>query len=114
MNVIVGSKTPGYSPYISERSGLYEHDQLTFQVKLSEREEEAKIGIAHVNCPELEALRAKFGADPPANHWQEHLLQGMIDRVEHGKPFENGSDLNAARDLTRPLRMPVLEFDGDS
>ena len=107
---MVGSETPRYQPYDNERAGLYEQDQLTFKIQLSERIEEAEKGIAHVTCLELEALKAKFGADPPVNHWQEQLLQGMVNRVEQGIPFVDGTDLNSAKDLTRPLRMPRLEF----
>lgn len=110
MTVIVGSQNPKFEPYNEERSGLYEDEEIQFALRLCERDEDAKKGFARVTCPELEALKAKFGANPPVNHWQERLLQGMIDRVESGVPLEKGSNLNSAKDLTRPLEIPV-EFD---
>ena len=110
VNVIVGSEKPRYQPYDNERAGLYEQDQLTFEIQISDRKEEAERGIALVKCPELEALKAKFGADPPVNHWQDQLLHGMNNRVEHGIPFVDGTDLNAAKVLTSPLRMPFIDF----
>ena len=113
VNVIVGSEPPGFHPYISITPGLFEVEELTFEILLSEHAEEAKLGIARVSCPELEALRAKYGADLPVNHWQEQLLKGMIARVERGRPFQAGTSLNSAKDLTRPLRMSTAVFDGD-
>ena len=110
VNVIVGSEKPRYQLYDNERAGLYEQDQLTFEIQISDRLEEAERGIASVKCPEFEALKAKFGAYPPVNHWQEKLLQGMKKRVEDGIPFVDGTDLYAAKDLTRPLRMPFVDF----
>ena len=111
INVFVGPQVPLYKPFDPENAGLYEKEELTFELRLCERDEEANSGLFRATCPELEALKAKFGAEPPVNHWQERLLQGMIDRVEHGIPLERGTNLYSAKDLTRPLNMPAIDFD---
>ena len=112
VTVFVGPQVPNYEPYDPGNEGLYEHEEISFEMRLCERDEDANQGLARVVCLELEALKAKFGTEPPFNHWQERLLQGMIDRVERGVPMQPGTNLYSARDLTRPLRMPV-EVDGD-
>lgn len=112
VTIRVGTQVPLHEPYAPGNAGLYELEEITFEIRLCEREEDANQGLARVVCLELEALKAKYGAEPPVNHWQKRLLQGMIDRVERGVPMQPGTNLHSARDLTRPLRMPV-EVDGD-
>ena len=116
LNIIVGSEEPDFGlsdfglPEIP-RARLFEIEELTFRICLSERDDEADLGIAEISCPELEALKAKFGADPPFNQWQEKLLKNMIERTEKGIPLPDGTNLHSAKLLTRPLRMPDLDSD---
>ena len=50
--------------------------QLRFQVNISERDDEARAGIASVKCVELEALKSIFGpAGPYRNAQQENLIR---------------------------------------
>lgn len=63
-------------------------EQQKFEIRLSERDDESRAGIANVRCVELEALRARFGVGVPLNHWQEIQLKAVTSRALSGPALE--------------------------
>lgn len=86
--------------------GIYESLPLILQVRLSENQDEASRGIANVTCPNLEALRARFGTRPLESRHQEKLLKSLTKRVENGAAIPNDLNLDTAQELLRPMEMP--------
>lgn len=59
--------------------GLSAVPLLRFEVDISERDDEARAGVASVKCVELEALKSVLGpAGPYRNAYQENLLKSII------------------------------------
>ena len=81
-DVVGGSYRP-----VSEISQWEAAAQQRLQVNISERDDEARRGIASVKCTELEALKSILGPKGPfRNHQQELLMDAVRTRADKG-PF---------------------------
>lgn len=81
LDVIAGPKIPVYDP--SSPGWLVEPQRFTFD--LSDRNDEARLGIAHVKCTELEALLSKLPSlDPLWTHQEELILNIATERAKKG------------------------------
>ena len=85
-------------------------EQQKFEIRLSERDDEAKAGIATVKCVELEALRARLGHGIPLNHYQEVQLEVVTDRALNGPASERRPSFVMDPEMVRPTNLP---FPGD-
>ena len=68
--------------------GLAAPPQLRFQVNISERDDEARAGIASVKCVELEALKSIFGPTGPYRNAQQEYLMKLIRRAAGEDSFQ--------------------------
>lgn len=78
-------------------------EQQHFQIKLSERDDEALLGVAKVTCFELEALKKKLSSTGDfRNHFQKELMSAVVDRAHKGSLVGRPSYIIMDRELMRP------------
>ena len=81
-------------------------EQQKFEIRLSERDDESRRGIATVKCVELEALRARLGVGAPLNHWQGIQLKEVMARALNGPELVRHSDFVVDLEMVRPMNLP--------
>lgn len=97
LDLIAGSKRPAPGPSYEE----WKVDQQRFAFDLSDRDDEARLGIANVYCTELEALRSKMSqVDPLWTHQQELIMNVATERARRGPHIQRPSVLD--REMVRP------------
>lgn len=97
LDLIVGSK--------SSDSNASSHDQQVdqqrFTFDLSDRDDEARLGIANVKCTELEGLISKFSKSNPLwNHQQELVMNIATERARKGPHIRMPSVMD--KEMVRP------------
>ncbi|CAF9935231.1 MAG: hypothetical protein ALECFALPRED_006341 [Alectoria fallacina] len=76
-------------------------DQQRFTFDLSDRDDEARLGIAHVNCTEVKALLSKLSpAGPLWTHQQELIMNTANERARKGPHIKMPSVMD--REMVRP------------
>lgn len=71
-----------------------------FIVELSERDDEARRGIATLKCLELEVVRKALGfGGPPHHRQQEDFMREAIRRAEDWQPANRTPDVLQDREL---------------
>lgn len=97
LDLIAGSRRP-----VSDSSVIrWEVDQQRFTFDISDRDDEARLGIANVKCTELEALRSKLSsAGPLWNHQQELIMNIAAERARKGPHIQMPSVTD--REMVRP------------
>ena len=97
MDLIAGSLRPVQDP----NSPHWRLDQQCFTFDLSERDDEARLGIAQVKSTELEALRSKLSSsDSLWNHKQELIMKTAKERAWKGPHIEMPSVTDS--EMVRP------------
>lgn len=93
LDLIVGSKPP---------FGESEQDyQQRFTFDLSARDDDARRGIAHVKCAELEALLSKLSAvEPLWTHQQDLIINTANERARKGPHIQMPSVMDP--EMVRP------------
>ena len=97
LDLIVGSESP------VSNAGLHDQqvDQQRFTFDLSERDDEARLGIANVKCTELEGLLSKLSSGSPLwNHQQELVMNIATERARKGPHIKMPSVMD--NEMVRP------------
>ena len=97
LDLIVGSKVS-----VSNTSS-HDHqvDQQRFTFDLSERDDEARLGIANVKCTELEGLLSKLSSSSALwNHQQELVMNIATERARKGPHIKMPSIMD--NEMVRP------------
>ena len=72
-----------------------------FNVDISERDDEAREGIAKVRCAELEAFKSKLSSSEPRwNHEQLKIVSAVTKRATYGIPIRLPSTVDP--EMMRP------------
>ena len=72
-----------------------------FNVDISERDDEAREGVAKVRCAELEALKSKLSSGEPRwNHEQLKIVSAVTKRATYGIPIRLPSTVDP--EMMRP------------
>ena len=81
LDLIAGSKRPVLAPNFPD----WQTEQQRFTFDISDRDDEARLGIAKVSCTELEALLSKLSAAGPLwTHQQELIINIANERARKG------------------------------
>ena len=98
LDLIAGSKRPAPD----STSVSWELDQQRFTFDLSDRDDEARLGIANVYCTELEALRSRMS--PVDRFWirqQELVMKVAAKRARRGPHIQ--TPYTTDPEMVRPL-----------
>ena len=85
--------------------------QVTFEARLSERDDLADKGVANVVCLELEGLLEKYGKGSMTNDPQRALRYNIMSRADNGSPWEPGLPTDVLGNTwphIRPLRTTLV------
>lgn len=104
LDVIAGSERPPQHVGLEYR--WEQRERQKFEIRLSERDDELPIGLATVKCTELEALKAKIGAQSSMNRWQEMQMQAVLHRAEHGPASTQPSGFAIDLEMVRARNLP--------
>lgn len=80
-DLIVGSKRP----VLDSSPAQWQTEQQRFTFDISDRDDEARLGVAKVSCTAVEALLSKLSlADPLWTHQQELIIKIANERARKG------------------------------
>ena len=97
LDLIAGSKRSVSNASLRDRK----IDQQRFTFDLSERDDEARLGIANVKCHEVEALLSKLPSSRPLwNHQQELVMKIATERAKKGPHIKVPSVMD--NEMVRP------------
>ena len=96
LDLIVGSFRPDSDPGLQSLPV----DQQRFTFDLSDRDDEASLGIANVKCVELEALLSKLPSPSTWNHQQELIVKVAKERARKGPHIRMPSVMDT--EMVRP------------
>ena len=98
LDLIAGSIRPGSD----SDPGLQplQVDQQRFTWDLSDRDDEASLGIANVKCVELESLLSKLPSPSICNHQQELIVKVAKERARKGPHIRMPSVMDS--EMVRP------------
>ena len=97
LDLIVGSKSSVSNADLHDQ----QVDQQRFTLNLSERDDDASLGIANVKCTELEGLLSKFSSSNPLwNHQQELVMNIATERARKGPHIKMPSVMD--NEMVRP------------
>ena len=97
LDLIVGSKSSVSNASLHDQ----QVDQQRFTFDLSERDDEARLGIANVKCTELEGLLSKLSLLHPIwNHQQELVMKIATERARKGPHIQMPSVMDS--EMVRP------------
>ncbi|KAL9019306.1 MAG: hypothetical protein Q9185_003384 [Variospora sp. 1 TL-2023] len=95
------------------RLAASEHDEeMTFEARLSERDDLAREGHANVVCLELEGLQEIYGRRPLVDELQATLMEQLTRRAQKGVTDSSGLITKKHPELFRPLKTPLLAMVG--
>lgn len=79
----------------------WEADQQRFKFDLSDRDDKARLGIAHVSCTEVDALLSKLSpAGPLWTHQNELIMNTAKERARNGPHIKMPSVMD--NEMVRP------------
>ena len=97
LDLIVGLKSSVSNANINDQ----QVDQQRFTFDLSERDDEARLGIANVKCTELEGLLSKLSSSSLLwNHQQELVMKIATERARKGSHIKMPSVMD--NEMVRP------------
>ncbi|KAI4266290.1 MAG: hypothetical protein L6R35_006963 [Caloplaca aegaea] len=95
------------------RLAASDHDEeMTFEARLSERDDLAREGHANVVCLELEGLQEIYGRQPLVDELQATLMEQLTRRAQEGVTDSSGLITKKHPELFRPLKTPLLAMVG--
>ncbi|KAL8650736.1 MAG: hypothetical protein Q9210_003656 [Variospora velana] len=83
-------------------------EEMTFEARLSERDDLARKGHANVVCLELEGLQEIYGRRPLVDELQATLMEQLTRRAQEGGTDSSGLITKKPPELFRPLKTPLL------
>lgn len=97
LDLIAGSR----KQILEARIDHWQVDQQRFTFDLSDRDDEARLGVATVNCTEVEALLSKYSlAGPLWNHQQQLIMNVATERARSGPHIQMPSVMD--KEMVRP------------
>ena len=97
LDLIVGSRSSVSNASLFDQQA----NQQRFTFDLSERDDEACLGIANVKCTELEGLLSKQSSSSPLwNHQQELIMKIATERARKGPHIKMPSVMDS--EMVRP------------